>query len=455
MQSFPIFWNVHERTVLLFGGGAEAAAKLRLLKKTTAHIEVVAEAFDDTIDLDGTTPIVADPQTFNIPDAALAYAATGDPEVDAMIAARCRVAGVPVCAADQPGVSDFITPAIVDRDPVIVAVGTEGTAPVLAREIKARVERMLPANLGRVARKAGALRDHVAQTFAPGGARRRFWHALFAPALDGAFERNGFGAAAKAALQDRERNPKPVSFVGAGAGGADLLTERARQRIDRADVVLYDALVSPDILELARREATLVNVGKRAGRHAMRQGEINALIVRYAGEGGRVVRLKGGDPSVFGRLAEEIDAVQAAGFGIEIVPGVTAASVAAASALAPLTERGQAQELRIVTAHGAGGADDIEAVDWASAATGTAPLAIYMGRSNARNVQRRLVLQGRAPATPITLVENAGRLDETIAHGTLGGLGDLAQTMPGEGPLMILVAMRSRAIASAAERRAA
>ncbi|GAB5375631.1 MAG: siroheme synthase CysG [Acuticoccus sp.] len=458
MDAFPIFWTVRDRAVVVFGGGADAAAKLRLVIKTSAAVHVIAPAFETgVIDLAGVTALEADPLTAPLPgNIAFAYAATGDGALDAALAGRMRALGVPVCAADQPEVSDFITPAIVDRDPVVVAIGTEGTAPVLAREIKARVERLLPAGLGTVARKAGALREAVAGRIAPGGARRRFWHQLFSPALDGVFERESFGRAAHALLA---ANDSPddgfVSFVGAGAGDADLLTERARQRIDRADVVLFDALVAPEILELARREAILVNVGKRAGRHAMAQDEINALTVDYGREGLKVVRLKGGDPSIFGRLAEEIDAVGAAGLGFEIVPGVTAASVAAAGALAPLTERGRAQELRIITAHGAGGEDDVDAVDWASAAAGSAPLAIYMGRRAARAVQRRLVLQGRdPPAAPVILVESAGRQDEVRRHNPARRPCRCRRVaaMPGDGPLMILVAMVSREHAAAAAR---
>ncbi|WP_108663566.1 siroheme synthase CysG [Acuticoccus kandeliae] len=450
MKTFPIFWSVEGRTVLLFGGGGEAAAKLRLLKKTAASIVVVADAFEpDIIDLSGVEAIVADPLTVTLPqNVALAYAATGDAARDAALAGRMRAAGIPVCAADQPAVSDFITPAIVDRDPVVVAIGTEGTAPVLAREIKARVERLLPTHLGRVATKANALREHVARVLAPGEPRRRFWHGLFGPALEGAFENESFGRAARRLLDVGATKPEgAVSFVGAGAGGADLLTERARLRIDRADVVLFDALVAPEILELARREAVMVNVGKRAGRHALSQDEINALIVAHAQDGARVVRLKGGDPSIFGRLAEEIDAVQAAGLPVEIVPGVTAASVAAASTLSPLTERGQAQELRIITAHGAEGEDDIESVDWRAAA-GNAPLAVYMGRRNAPRVAARLLAEGRDPATPVVLVENAGRADERVAHGTLADLSATVATFGGTGPLMILIGMRSRALAA-------
>ncbi|MBJ3775219.1 siroheme synthase CysG [Acuticoccus mangrovi] len=446
MDTFPIFWSVRNRTVVLFGGGDEAAAKLRLLKKTSAQVVVIADEFSEIIDLEGVEAVTGDALAYTLPaDTAFAYAATGEPAKDAAIARHMRRLGVPVCAADQPAVSDFITPAFVDRDPVVVAIGTEGTAPVLAREIKARVERMLPAGLGEVATKAAALRERVAAAITPGEPRRRFWHALFGPALDGAFERGGFADAAETLLARDTRPEGLVSFVGAGAGGADLLTERARQRIDRADVVLHDALVAPEILELARREATMVNVGKRAGRHALKQDEINALIVRYAEGGARVVRLKGGDPSIFGRLAEEIDAVQSAGLRLEVVPGVTAASVAAASALAPLTERGRTQELRMITAHGVRGEDDIESVDWAAAGRGTAPLAIYMGRRSARGVQRRLILMGRSAMTPVVLVENAGREDERIGHATLAELGQRVENFGGTGPLMILVGVHSRA----------
>lgn len=457
MDTFPLFYSVRDRTVLVFGGGQEAAAKVRLLRKTSARVVAVADTFAADFECDGIATVEADALAWPLPaDVAFAYAATGERRRDARIARRMRACGIPVCAADQAEESDFITPALVDRDPVVVAIGTEGTAPVLAREIKARIERLLPAELGSLARSAAGLRTRVARRLPPGSARRRFWHALFGPALESAFTREEFEAAATGALATGTTAAGGfVSFVGAGAGAADLLTERARQRIDRADVVLHDALVSPDVLELARREAVILDVGKRAGRHALTQDAINALLVRHAAGGARVVRLKGGDPSIFGRLAEEIDAVQAAGLAFEVVPGVTAASVAAASAAAPLTERGRSQELRLVTAHGAGwgdGEEGDEAVDWASAAGGTAPLAIYMGRRAARRVQRRLVLGGRPAGTPVVLVENAGRSGERIGHATLGTLADAVAALGGDGPLMILVGTRSRAADALAAR---
>ena len=445
MNAFPIFLDLAGRTALVFGGGAEAAAKLRLLLKTTARVVVVAQRLEPgEIDLGHAEWAEADPLAFPIPEgAALAYAATGDRDTDAAIARRCRAAGVTVCAADQPEVSDFSTPAIVDRDPVVVAIGTEGTAPVLAREVKARVEALLPAGLGAVARAAAGLRGAVARKVAPGRARRTFWGALFAPALDGKVDADAFAARAESLMTRAGRGaPGRVALVGAGPGGADLLTRRAARLLDRADVVLFDALVDPEVLELARREALMFDVGKRAGRHAMPQAEIEALIVRHAKDGALVVRLKGGDPSVFGRLAGEIDAVRAAGIPCEVVPGVTSASAAAAAALAPLTERGRAQELRLVTAQGASG--DPEGIDWAAAARSDAALAVYMGRGRAPEVQRHLVLGGRDPATPVALVENAGRAAQRIAHGTLGGLSDAVREIGGTGPLMMLIGVRSR-----------
>ena len=447
MDAFPVFLDVKDRTALVFGGGAEAASKLRLLLKTTANVIVVAPEVDGhEMQLDRATHAATDPLAFDVPaDTAIAYAATGDRTLDAAIATRLRAHGVTVCAADQPDVSDFSTPAIVDRDPVVVAIGTEGTAPVLAREIKRRVEGLLPSGLGRIARNAGRLRERVARLLAPGAPRRDFWHRLFGPALSGWFEGDTelFDRAARELLDGDAAEAKgSVAFVGAGPGTADLLTRRAAHLLDRADVVLFDALVHPSILELARREAVTIDVGKRAGAHAMRQEEIEALIVRHALEGSRVVRLKGGDPSVFGRLGGEIDAARAVDLPIEVVPGVTSASAAAASTLAPLTERGRAQELRLVTAHGeTGDADD---VDWAGAAASTAPLAVYMGRRQASEVQRRLVLNGRDAATSVVLVENAGRPDERVAHATLGTLAEAVAAMGGSGPLMMLIGVRSR-----------
>ncbi len=450
MKTFPVFLRTQNRTAVVFGGGHEAAAKLKLALKTEARVILVAPTIEpDLWDLSTFQWVRQEPRSFEIPsDCAFAYAATGERTLDAEIAGRLREKGVLVCAVDQPQVSDFITPAIVDRDPVVVAIGTEGNAPVLARMIKARVESLLPARLGEIARAAGNLRGRVERTVAAGGARRKFWRDVLTTALDhvdGSAEKFLERFERRLAVPTRPANDQPapghVSIVGAGPGSADLLTLKACKLLDGADVVLHDALVAPDILELARREAITINVGKRCGKHSARQSEICALMVRHAEAGSHVVRLKGGDPSVFGRLAEEIDALGEAGISYQIVPGVTAAAAAAAAAAAPLTERELTQELRIITARSKNGEAPL---DWRSIATSNAPLAVYMGKSVARDVQRQLILGGRDPLIPVVLVEAAGCANQRIYHATLEKLADTARDAKSGAPLMMLIGVKSR-----------
>lgn len=455
MRAFPIFIQAEGRTIVVFGGGADAAAKLRLVAKTQARILVVSKTLvAGEIDLGAAEWINADPLSFKFPpETAFAYAATGEALLDAKIAQHARDKHVLVCAADQPEVSDFITPAIVDRDPVVIAIGTEGTAPVLARLIKAQVEAMMPQGLGALAKLANSLRGRVAATLAPGGARRSFWRAFFDGALEDRLDVETARERAEvllAGLTDTAPREGFVSFVGSGPGGPDLMTMRARKVLDEADVVLYDALAAPEILELARREALMVNVGKRCGKHSLKQHEICDLILEHARQGHHVVRLKGGDPSIFGRLAEELDVVSHAGLGFEVVPGVTAASAASASAAAPLTERGHAQELRVITAHGSqeNGADGDADIDWATLARSDSAVAVYMGKRAAADVQRQLILNGRQSDTPVVLVENAGRTTEVIHHTILSELGAAAKATSKGAPLMMLIGVVSRRIAT-------
>lgn len=452
MRAFPIFMQAEGRTIVVFGGGADAAAKLRLVAKTEARVLVVSEMLvPGEIELGKAEWVKLSPLAFQFPeDTAFAYAATGDEALDAQIAHHARANHILICAADQPEVSDFITPAIVDRDPVVIAIGSEGTAPVLARMIKAEIEALLPSALGALASLASSLRDRVAQIVTPGGDRRQFWRRFFDGALEGRLDVDEARDRAEALLTGSVHEKASdgfVSFVGSGPGGPDLMTLRARKVLDEADVVLYDALASTEILELARREALMVHVGKRCGKHSLTQDEICDLIIEHARQGHHVVRLKGGDPSIFGRLAEELDIVSEAGFGFEVVPGVTAAAAASASAAAPLTERGHAQELRVITAHGADGDAD---VDWSSLAQSDSSVAVYMGKRAATHVQRQLIMHGRAPATPVVLVENAGRTDEVIHHSTLADLGRAAKATGKGAPLMMLIGVVSRHLAMSA-----
>ena len=452
MQHFPIFLALAGRRVLVAGGGAAAVAKLRLLLKTEAHLNVVAEDPAPEIVAWAEARLLTLHRRAQTPGDALccpiAYAAHEDGALDAAALRMAAADGALVNVVDDLAHSQFITPAIVDRDPVVVAIGTEGAAPVLARQIKARVEAMLPPATGMLARVAKPLRS-LADRVPAGAARRRFWAAFYddagpraaaqgeaavAAALNGLAEDHA-GAAAR---------PGHVDLVGAGPGDPDLLTLKARRALDRADVVIHDRLVPQAILELARREAVIVEAGKTGFGPAMPQGEINALMVRHAAAGAHVVRLKGGDPTLFGRLDEEVEALAAAGIGWTIVPGLTAASAAVAAIGQSLTRRGRNAAVRHLTAHDMEGFADH---DWRALARPGEVAAIYMGLRAARWMQGRLLMHGADPATPATVVENASRPEQRIAATTLGGL---AQAAAGaSGPALILLGLAPRAAATA------
>ncbi len=454
MRHFPIFLALQGRRVVLSGGGGAALAKLRLLMKTEARIEVFAADPAPEIEAWAAARRLTlhrrALQAADLQGAALAYAADEDARGDARTAALARTAGVLVNVVDDLDASQFLTPAIVDRDPVTVAIGTEGAAPVLARAIKADLEARLSPRLGALARLAQGFRGRAAAL--PQGRRRRaFWSAWFDRAGPQALDAGG-PAAAETALEallaahlDAAPQPGHVIFAGAGPGDPDLLTLKARKALDRADVVLHDRLVPPAILDLARREATLIDVGKQGFGPALPQAEINALLVRHGQAGAQVLRLKGGDPAVFARLDEEIDAVAEAGLGWEIVPGITAASAAAASIGQALTRRGRNAGLRVLTGHDMAGFAE---QDWHALATPGTVAAIYMGKRAARFLQGRLMMHGASEATPVTVVENASRPDERVLASSLGRLSrDLEDARP-EGPAILLYGLAPRAAAA-------
>ena len=406
--------------MLPFRVGAAAVAKLRLLLKTEARIEVYAETADPLIAAwDAEGRIVLFPRPLAQDDLAglrLVYAAAEDEAADARVAAMAEAAGVPFNIVDNLEASGFLTPALVDRDPLVIAIGTEGTGPVLARKVKALLEERLLAGLGAVLRGAKALRAE-AETLPPDRARRQFWSVLFDRALAG----EAVPEAAPLLSEHLDRAPAPgrVLFVGAGPGDPDDLTLRARRALDQADVVIHDRLVPQPILELARREAEIVEVGKTGFGPSTPQAKINRLNVERARAGALVVRLKAGDPGVLGRLDEEIDACTAAGLDWAILPGITAASAAAASLGQSLTRRGRNNELRVITGQDVDGLADH---DRAALARPGAVSAIYMGTHAARFVQGRLLMHGADPATHVGVVENASRPDERIICSRLGAL---------------------------------
>ncbi len=446
MRYYPAFMDLSGRPVLLVGGGEPAARKLRLLVRAGARVTVVApRANREIAQIAEAGQVMLCQRRFRPGDLdgqGLVIGATGVPDVDAEVSRAAEDAGLAVNIVDRPELSTFITPAIVDRDPVVIGISTGGTAPVLARRIRGAIETLLPSRLGRLARFAESFRSAVAALISDGRARRDFW--------DGFFD----GPVARAVLAGDERAAREtmlslvnrrgahaasegsVAIVGAGPGDPDLLTLKALAALQSADVVVYDRLVGPEVLDRARREAERIYVGKARGDHAAGQAEINALLLDQARAGKRVVRLKGGDPFVFGRGGEEVEFLRGHGIAVELVPGITAATASAAAAGIPLTHRGLASAVTLVTGHGAEGEPE---VDWPALAGRHHTLAIYMGLTTAGRVAERLIAAGRAPGTPVAVVSRATLPDQRIETGRLGELERLVRDRAIEGPALILI----------------
>ncbi len=450
MQHFPIFMDLAGHRVVLAGGSDAALAKLRLLLKTEARLTVLAA--DPAPEIvrwaaEGRLRLVRrGVEPGDALCAALFYAATDDDAEDARAARLARADGALVNMVDNLAGSQFITPAIVDRDPVTVAIGTEGAAPVLARTIKRELEERLSPALGTLARIGKGFR-HAAERLPFGRARRDFWADYYDRAGPRALADGGEPALMPALdrlLEDhlgRTDAPGHVVFVGAGPGDPDLLTMKARKALDTADVVIHDRLVTPQILELARREALILDVGKEGFGPHTEQGDINALIVAHVRAGQQVVRLKSGDPTIFGRLDEEIEAMEGAGLDWSIVPGITAASASVAAIGQSLTRRGRNGSVRLLTGHDMKGFADH---DWAQLARPGEVAAIYMGKRAARFLQGRLLMHGADPATPVTVVENASRADERRIATTLGLLEPTLTEANLGGPALVLYGLAPR-----------
>ena len=456
MKLFPVFHDLKGRSVLIAGGTPATVSKARLLLGAGAVLTVIAPRpaveISNLAAAGRLTLRRRQLRTEDLEGRALAFIATGDPAGDAEAAARARAAGVPVNVVDRPRLSDFQMPAIIDRDPVLVAISTGGTAPALARWLRGRIEAALPAGLARLAGFIAAARGSLATSLADPVRRRRFWdRALDGPI--GALALAGREAEADRRLRAELGRAAPadaqgmVHIVGAGPGDPELLTLKAHRLLQQADVIVHDRLVGPAVLELGRREAGRIDVGKASGAHRFSQTQINALLVRLARQGKRVVRLKGGDPFVFGRGAEELAYLRANGIAAEVVPGITAALGAAASTGIALTQRGLASAVTLLTGHAA---DGLAGVDWAQAARPGQTLAIYMGRDSAATVAARLITAGLAPGTPVAVVENATLPAERCRRGNLAGLGDLVARHRIDGPALILVGEVVRAAADGA-----
>ena len=443
LNSFPVFMRVENRTVVIVGSGEEALAKARLLGQSSASIRIVADAAEpalrDWSQANG-AELVEEPYRADLLDGAcLVFAATGEEDLDARIVSDARGRGIPVNAVDRPNLCDFFTPAIVNRAPVCVAIGTEGAGPVLAQMIRAKVDRMLSPALGPLASLAASLRDRVERLVPRGSARRAFWTDFFEGAPARKMEVGHISEARQAAAELMQRRAEArghVALIGAGPGAEDLLTLRAQRLLMQADVILFDALVPEAVVAMGRRDAERVAVGKRKGCHSKSQDDINDLIVSLGREGKRVVRLKSGDPLVFGRAGEEMASLREAGISYEVVPGVTAAFAAAADFELPLTLRGVASSMVFTTGHDLKGGT---LPDWGKLAISGATVAVYMGRSIAAQVASRLIAAGLSPDTAVAVVENASRQQKRLFHGTLSDLPSLEARTELDGPVMTII----------------
>jgi uroporphyrin-III C-methyltransferase/precorrin-2 dehydrogenase/sirohydrochlorin ferrochelatase len=346
----------------------------------------------------------------------------------ALRAARERK--IPTNVVDRPEQCDFYTPSIVDRAPLTVAISTEGEAPVLARLVRARIEAMLTPEIGRLARLAGRMRFAAMRLLPDSRARRRYFEAL----VDSETVDDEAGAAALLAAHAEAEERGVVHLIGAGPGAEDLLTLRAQRLLQAADVIVHDQLVPEAVIEMGRRDAHRIAVGKAKGHHSFTQAQINALLVRLAGEGKRVARLKGGDPMVFGRAGEEIAALRKAGIAYQIVPGISAALAAAADTATPVTLRNVSSGVVFATAHGA---EDAELDHWAALASTGITLALYMGGQIAMATAGKLLRRGMRPSMPAGIVVNAGRSNRTFVRGTLGAMA--ANALVPDGPAIIFI----------------
>jgi uroporphyrin-III C-methyltransferase/precorrin-2 dehydrogenase/sirohydrochlorin ferrochelatase len=443
LNAFPIFLRVEGRTIVIVGGGEEALAKARLIGQSSAQLRIVADdpatEFLAWVKANGATHIAAAYAEEHLHGAVAVFAATGEETLDRRIVGDARRLGIPANAVDRPELCDFFTPALVNRAPVAVAIGTEGAGPVLAQMIRARVDQMLSPSLGPLGTLAASFRDVAEGLLPKGNLRRRFWREFFTGAPARAMQAGQASLARDAAVDLLLANGSPlghVALVGAGPGAEDLLTLRAQRLLMEADVILYDALVPEAVVAMGRRDAERVSVGKRKGCHSRTQDQINALLVELGRQGKRVVRLKSGDPLVFGRAGEEMAVLRDAGISYEVVPGVTAAFAAAADFELPLTLRGVTSSMVFTTGHDLKGKT---LPDWAKLAISGATVAVYMGRSVAAEIAGRLIASGLSPDTAVAVVENASLANCRRFHGTLADLPSLEARGDLDGPVMTII----------------
>jgi uroporphyrin-III C-methyltransferase/precorrin-2 dehydrogenase/sirohydrochlorin ferrochelatase len=446
MRYFPLFADLRGRRVLVVGGGDVAERKARLLLDAGARVGLVARELTPWLAqqvADGAVAHLArefDP--VQLDDATLAIAATDDHLQNARVSAAGAARNRLVNVVDDAESSSFIVPAIVDRSPMVIAVSTGGAAPVLARLVRERLESVIDESFGQLAGLLARWRGRIRAAFPDLAARRRFYESALRGRV-AAELRAGRVAGAERELASHIGAPAnaavgmgSVVLVGAGPGDPGLLTLNALRALQEADVILHDRLVPDEVIALARRDAMRIPVGKAVGAHSVAQSRIHELMIEHARAGRRVVRLKGGDPFIFGRGGEELEALRSNAIPYEVVPGITAALACAAYSGIPLTHREHAQSLRLVTAHCG---DSVDTIDWPSLARDRQTLAFYMGVGRLATIRDRLIEHGRGPGTPVAIVENGSRPEQRVTLATLEQLAEIAAQGAIHSPALLIV----------------
>lgn len=445
MNQLPIFISVRGKKCLVVGGGEVATRKISMLLKAGAQIVVLAPALCAVLaEWYAEQKITWQPEEFEAASLEgywLVIAATDDHAVNKTVSQAAQACRIPVNVVDQPDLCTFTMPSIIDRSPIVIAISSGGAAPVLSRLLRARLETLIPAAYGELARLAGKFRKQVQKQLPEGNARRIFWENVFegpiAEQMLAGREEAAFAVLQKS-LDQVMNGPATgeVYLVGAGPGDPDLLTFRALRLMQKADVVLYDNLVSDGVMELVRRDAERIYVGKKSNNHTLPQKDINALLVKLAKEGKRVLRIKGGDPFIFGRGGEEIETLAEQGIPFQVVPGISAANGVASYAGIPLTHRDYAQSVTFVTGHLKDGTVNL---DWPALARPHHTLVIYMGLEGLPEICRNLMLHGLPPEHPIAIVQQGTTRHQRVMTGTLDDLPDRATEAGFKSPTLTIV----------------
>lgn len=445
MQALPIFFNIKDRLCIVIGGGDVATRKVTMLLKANAAVTVISpELCVELCQLVETGEIQYHDAWFEanqLHGACLVIAATDDETVNNAVSVAAKAQNIPVNVVDAPDLCTFTMGSIIDRSPVVIAVSSEGKAPVLARYIRTKIETMLPASYGRIASIAGEFREQVKAKFSTTSARRRFWEeVLQGPIVERVL--SGQEDAARKLLSkllDDSSTEKPrgeVFLVGGGPGDPDLLTFRALRLMQQCDVCVYDKLVSPEVMELVRRDAELIYVGKARDQHTMPQEQINDLLARLALEGKRVLRLKGGDPFIFGRGGEEIETLMQHGVPFQVVPGITAANGVSSYAGIPLTHRDYAQACLFITGHLKDGTVNL---DWEAMIRPNQTIVIYMGLIGLAEICSQLIKRGVPSSMPVAVIQQGTTPRQRVVTATLSNIAEQVTINQIKPPCLIII----------------